>query len=715
MVLQASPQLANVFCSSRPCWSAWLSRLVHSPLDEGFESDLCVKSLHDALSRLFDSAESCADLARSRLQEIGFLLPKPYHVLQTAATLNGVVPHLLLSAAISNRFPSVQGPGRHVNVKAKSRSMVTGKPLDSGEALGFWGFCDSSFVIQTESRRAAFVTMDSDRYSLRGKRITKLLPFFESETKLTIDPLNEAFADVLVDPFPPSRLSNKEVELLKSTVAEFSQMIEDRIRHGTGHCQEDIFLIRNGHSVRVPDAVVWPGSEAEVLAVVSDAAKNGWCLVPFGGGTNVTQATRCPTMEIEPRPIVSMDMRKMKKVLWIDEENSVAHVESGITGVVLEEELASRGYTSGHEPDSLEFSTLGGWIATKASGMKRNRYGNIEDIVKSVRVIGPDGLIRHGKEDTRAWGRQSCGVDLRNLMLGSEGCLGVITSAVIRIWPIPEAKDYDSVLLPGLHEGLKFVRAISRQGAKIPASVRLLDNEHFRLGMALKPEADTLLAAFKTALSSLILQWVGDFNPKEVVCATFSYEGSPEEVSEQKRIVGRLCSQHGGVSLGSKVGQAAYNMTFMIAYLRDFAMTYHFLAESFETFAPWSQIECIIRCTRARIRKEHQTRFLPGNPFVGCRVTQLYHEGVCLYFYFCMNFDNVDNASSVFSEIEHAARLEILSNGGTLSHHHGVGKLRSSFLKEIDSASHQQVMQALKRGIDPENIFGARNGTFALE
>jgi alkyldihydroxyacetonephosphate synthase len=564
-----------------------------------------------------------------------------------------------------------------------------------------------------DSRGTTCVTMDSDRYSLRGKRMMKLLPFFESETQLKIDPLNEAFTNAKVEEAcPPSQLSAEHVEMLESIVSEFSRSTEDRIRHGTGHCQEDIFLIRGGRSMRVPDAVVWPGSEEDILAVVSEARKNGWCLIPFGGGTNVSQATRCPPIDVEPRPIISVDMRKLNKILWIDEENGLAHVQSGITGLALEEELAACGYTTGHEPDSLEFSTLGGWIATKASGMKRNKYGNIEDIVKSVRVVGPDGLLRHGREDSRACGRESCGVDLRSLMLGSEGCLGVITSAVIRIWPIPEAKDYDSVLLPSLHEGLSFVRAISRQGSRIPASVRLLDNEHFRLGLALKPDTDSLLAVFKKVLSNLYLQWRVDFNPKQVVCATFAYEGSPEEVKEQKRLVGRLLSHHGGISLGSEVGRATYDMTFMIAYLRDFAMTYHFLGESFETFAPWSQVETIIHATRERICKEHEARFLPGKPFVGCRVTQLYHEGACLYFYFCMNFENVSSASSVFSEIERAARAEILSHGGSLSHHHGVGKVRSSFLGEIDSDAHQRVMQSLKRGIDPENIFGARNGTF---
>jgi alkyldihydroxyacetonephosphate synthase len=298
------------------------------------------------------------------------------------------------------------------------------------------------------------------------------------------------------------------------------------------------------------------------------------------------------------------------------------------------------------------------------------------------------------------------------LIIGSEGCLGIITSAVIRIWPLPDVKDYDSLLLSDFDQGLHFVRDVSLLNHKSPASCRLLDNEHFRLGQALQPEDSWMVQVQKASAKSL-LNWSGSFDPMRVVCVTISYEGSKDEVSEQKRAMGRLFGVHGGIRLGATVGKAGYDMTFMIAYLRDFAMTYHFLGESFETFAPWSRVEAIVRVTKERIIREHAARCLPGLPFVGCRVTQLYHEGVCLYFYLCMNFEKVDNAGLVFSEIERAARSEILLQGGSLSHHHGIGKVRSSFLDDINSPALQGAMKSVKQGMDPDNIFAARNGAFA--
>ncbi len=182
------------------------------------------------------------------------------------------------------------------------------------------------------------------------------------------------------------------------------------------------------------DLIVYPESHEEAATLVARAAEHDVCLVPYGGGTSVSAALKLPVTE--KRMIVSVDMRRMDAIEWIDRDNMRASVQAGITGKHLEERLAAEGFTCGHEPDSVELSTLGGWIATNASGMKKNRYGNIEGIVENVTMVTPRGVIEHLMNMPRV----SMGVEPRQMTFGSEGNLGLITRAVIRIHKLPEVK-----------------------------------------------------------------------------------------------------------------------------------------------------------------------------------------------------------------------------------------------------------------------------------
>ena len=676
------------------------------------ELDECVKSMYDLLRHYFDEADDIVGKACKKLIDKGFYNPKQEHILQTALRSGTKIPTLFLRAAVEMKIEDCGDNSSEVSLTTEA---IEPHHLESEEALGFWGYHDTGFILKRTPQGQNLVSMRGSRYELCGRPLTKLLPFIESELQISIDPLKE------FSPFSPvwnteinSRLSSTEMKLLSENFHSTSFATLDRVRHGTGHSQEDIYLIRSGGSLRIPDAVIWPTNEKDVETLVGLSRKKNWCLIPFGGGTNVSDATRCPDEAVESRPIISVDMKQMRRILWVNEEDGLARVEAGITGKEIVEELGRRGLMMGHEPDSYEFSTLGGWIATSSSGMKRSKYGNIEDIVKAVHVVGPEGLLWKGSMDGSVTpGRVAEGPDLCSMMMGSEGCLGIITSAVIRVWPVPESKEYDSIVLQSFTEGLQFARKVARLGGRAPASVRILDNAHFRLGQALHPEESSVYGKFKDVLVKIVSSAALKYDPKEVVCATVCYEGTHDEVQEQKRAIREIAASYGGVMLGSKVGKAGYELTFMIAYLRDFAMTYHLLGESFETFVPWSKVENLISGTKNRILEEHASRDLPGVPFVGCRVTQLYHEGVCLYFYLCFSFEGVEDASKVFSSLEKSARREILNNGGSLSHHHGIGKLRARLLKERASPAFHKTMASIKEIIDGENIFGARNGHFA--
>src|SRR5215468_9295879 len=334
--------------------------------------------------------------------------------------------------------------------ESASARIVPAPPGPQGEERSDgWGFRDSGFRIDAEGR----VEFTGSRYALSGKKIPGLLPWAEGILGLPLDP---------------------------------------RVRHGHGHTQEDVWDARWGAFARVPDLVVWPASEEEVRDLVALARRERVCLVPFGGGTNVTDALRCRVDE--RRAIASLDLRRMNRVRWIDPRNGTACIEAGATGLEIEEQLGRHGWTLGHEPDSAELSTLGGWIATNASGMKKNRYGNIEDLVLSISAVTPEG----GALERPALPRESVGGDPARWLIGSEGRLGVVTSAVVRVFPRPAVRRFGSVLFRSFEQGLAFLYDVERSGAK-PASVRLMDNLQFQFGQALKPEKSRL-AAWKSAL-----------------------------------------------------------------------------------------------------------------------------------------------------------------------------------------------------------------------
>jgi alkyldihydroxyacetonephosphate synthase len=442
-------------------------------------------------------------------------------------------------------------------------------------------------------------------------------------------------------------------------------------------------------------------SEEEVRLVLALVREHGACLVPCGGGTNVTDALRCPPQE--GRTIVSLDMRRMNRVLWLDPENRTAEIQAGATGREIEEQLGRHGFTLGHEPDSIEHSTLGGWVATNASGMKKNRYGNIEDLLLSVAAVTPAGDLSRA-----ALPRESVGADPARWLIGSEGQLGVVTSAVTKVFPLPEQRRFGSVLFHDFETGFAFLRDVQRTGG-LPASVRLMDNLQFQFGQALKPEK-TGLGAWKSAAEKFFVTKVRSFDPNRMVACTLLFEGSAAEVAVQERALRALASKHGGMWAGPENGERGYQLTFAIAYIRDFMLEHWVIAESFETSVPWSEALSLCANVKQRLWQEHAKRGLPGNPFVSCRITQLYDTGVCVYFYFAFAYKGVENASEVYAELERAARDEILRSGGSLSHHHGVGKLRQPFLPRVFSPAALGFRRALKQAFDPENLLAGGNG-----
>jgi len=566
------------------------------------------------------------------------------------------------------------------------------------ESLDVWGFRDSGFTVHPSGQ----VVLAGSRYELSGAELPDLLPWIRSIFDVDLD-VEDTHDSAYPPKVPPPRENHAFLKEVRSILPRGALSIdtEIRLRHGHGHTLEEMYTIKYEKLDRVPDLVVYPSEESQVAALVAAAVRHDVCLIPYGGGTNVTDAVRCPTEE--QRMIVSVDLSRLNRILWIDPTNLMACIQAGAIGRLIEEQLAQHGFTLGHEPDSIEFSTLGGWIATHASGMKKNRYGNIEDLVLDVHLVTARGELSRSAVAPR----ESVGLDARRWVFGSEGNLGIITHAVVKIFPLPEVQHYDSLLFPSFEQGVSFMYDLTRQ-ATPPASVRLVDNLQFQLSQTLKPKAEAL-QAFKRRAEKLFVTKLRGFDPAHMVACTLVYEGDRGEVEGQEAAVRRIARRYGGMRAGAKNGRRGYQLTFGIAYMRDFMMKHYILGESLETSVPWSQTLSLCENVKRRLEEEYARRALPGKPFVSARVTQVYQTGVCIYFYFAFYHKGVERPSQVFTELERIARDEILLSGGSLSHHHGVGKLRRSFLPRIMSATALEWSAEVKRAIDPTNIFGAGN------
>ena len=562
-----------------------------------------------------------------------------------------------------------------------------------------WGFKDSSFIINDDNT----VTFTGKRYEgISGERLPYLIPFVTKV--LNTDIKKEPYFKEIEKKYITERKINQDFvndieSFFNDDQISFSD--EERVLHSHGqNSPDEVFKVLYDKLEKFTDIVVYVENEEDVINLIEKAKKHNVCLVPYGGGTNVTNALQLP--ENEERMIVSVDTRRLNKIISIDTKNLLIEVEAGITGKHLEEELQKKGFTVGHHPDSIELSTLGGWISTNAAGMKKNRYGNIEDIVQNVVMVTPNGTINQIKPLVRS----SIGIKTQNLLFGSEGNLGIITRAVLKIHKLPECSDYESVVLKDWDTGLDFMYELAHSSS-VPASARMLDSLHYQFGSALKPEKNNI-GKLKSKIQKLVFK-MKDFSTDDFVAAVFKLEGSFSEVEYQRKNIKRLAKKYNGLLGGSKEGKVGYNITMVIAYIREFFVPQGILGETLETAVPWSKVNQVKDEANKLLTELHKKYNLPGKPFFCSRISKVYHTGICMYNTMGINVRGIKNPEKVFSDIEHKIRECFIKNGGSISHHHGVGKLRRDFMPETISPGSIDVIQGIKKSQDPNNIFGISN------
>jgi alkyldihydroxyacetonephosphate synthase len=491
---------------------------------------------------------------------------------------------------------------------------------------------------------------------------------------------------------PPSLLSADDLSEVERIAGEgsVSARSEDRIGHALGRSYKDLIRLRSGMLLRAPDAVIFPEDEASIRAILEFARRRRYAIVPYGGGTSVVGGVE-PLADGTYAATLTLDLRRMHRVKEIDEGSGLAVAEPGIRGPLLEEALAAKSLTLGHFPQSWEFSTLGGWIATRAAGGLSNRYGRIDDLVVGLRLVAPARTL-----EIRPLPGRDHGPDLLELVLGSEGALGVITEATVRAHPVPLARRFSSRLFRTFEEGIAALRFMAREDA-LPDMTYLSDEEETRFMAAEAGVGPGGASGF----AGLGLRFVGarGYRIDQGCLLLMGFEGTPTRVAHRRRRALRLAKP--SANLGSSPAKQWYAERFETPYLRDSLLDHGILVDTVETAASWSNLLGVYHAGGKALQTalwEHG-----GAGLVLCHISHVYPDGASLYYTF---FGVAKEGQEVaqWEAIKDAVTLALIDAGGALSHHHGIGADHAPYLGRVVGEDGLLVLRALKRELDPEGI-----------
>ena len=467
----------------------------------------------------------------------------------------------------------------------------------------------------------------------------------------------------------------------------------ERASHARGKSFHDLLHLRAGALSTAPDAVIYPRSTDDVVRVVKWAADAGIAVVPFGGGSSVVGGvTGSPGAQ---RAAVALDLTEMRKVVEIDAVSLTVTAEAGIYGRDLEAALNAKGFTLGHYPQSYEFSTLGGWVAARGAGQQSLRYGKAEDWFAGGEVVTPKGVWKLPAQPASA-----AGPDLRAIVAGSEGAFGVITSVTARIHHLPRARDYTAFLFRDFASGADAVRRVVQSDLPL-AMLRLSDADESYFFQAFGKAG--LAPTFRDKVQDAFLKAM---NVGERPCALIvGAEGDPATTSFVGVRVRALLKLAGGVAVGASPARRWYAGRFHGPYSRDPLMDHGLGVDTLETATNWSNVMRLWTAVREALDKAMRDNAVtPGaHGIVLGHISHTYHDGASLYFTYIYPRD-LQREVAQWHAIKKAASDAITANGGTITHHHGVGEDHAPWLAAEKGAIGIDVLRAVKRELDPTGV-----------
>ncbi|RGB23953.1 hypothetical protein C1646_821866 [Rhizophagus diaphanus] len=485
---------------------------------------------------------------------------------------------------------------------------------------------------------------------------------------------------------------------------------QERLLHGHGVSTIEIYKLRYGNFNRLPDAVIWPESHEQVEIIVKAAQKFNVGCIPYGGGSNYVDALECPVEE-EKRMIVSLDMRHMNRILSLNNENMSVTVEAGAIAKDLEMELRKLGYSLGWNAESIEFSTVGGLAALRSSGLRRSMYGDFENSIINMKFVTPIGTIKQSGHSISSPPIFS-GPDITNLLLGSEGTLGVITELTFKLHYLAPYSHYISMYFPSFHQGLLFLREIAQKKVVNNLSgARLVDETGLQLVHGFNTATPTVTTIFKEVLKKYYWKKFKGLETGKMCLAAILIDGYDLSKIEsyEKRIL-NLGENFGGVNSGYDLGERMFFMSKGLPYLRDFLLDYYAISDYLDTSASWSNIEALVDKVKETIVTTCRAQNVRPRPYIAVRVDHLYETGVSLTFTYGFNCRNLADPLGTLRRVDQVALVEILRSNGSVSHFTtGIGKRKKESFVESLSEPAIEIMKNVKKTLDPTNIFCSQN------
>ena len=458
---------------------------------------------------------------------------------------------------------------------------------------------------------------------------------------------------------------------LATIVGDANVSIEhaDRLLRTRGKSTPDLLKIRAGDGSESPDVVVRPAHAAEIEALIAWCVRHHVALVPFGGGTSVVGGLVADRDGFNG--VVCLDLMRLDRLISVDRESMTAVLEPGLRGPQAEALLAEQGLTLGHFPQSFEYASIGGFAVTRSSGQSSAGYGRFDSMVLGMSMVTPKGVLELGMSPSNA-----SGPDLREVVMGSEGTLGVVTAVRVRVRALPETKVYETWRFESFFQGAAAMRILAQSGV-MPTVLRLSDETETSLNLAKPSEVGA-------ETQGGVLMIVG-------------LEGTPGAVAAKQTAVTMLLEGAGGVCLGDEGGEAWAKDRFHGPYLRDSLLDIGVLVETLETVTYWSRIEDVYAAVKAALVGE-----LGEATLVLCHISHVYETGCSLYF--TVATKAAAEPLPQWLAAKAAACDALIGHGASITHHHAVGRDHKAWLEGEIGAVGVEMLRALKADLDPTGV-----------